>query len=573
MLELNNIYNCDCLEGLRQMEDNSVDLTVTSCPYDNLRKYTDENKGECEWNFDIFKPIADELFRVTKKGGVVVWVVGDACVNGGETGSSFRQALYFQNIGFKIHDTMIYEKNSSSFPARIDSQRYTQIFEYMFVFTKGKIRKDIKLIADKRNKWAGWTNWGQHSQYDAEGNRVKTNNIKPIAEFSLRNNIWKYSVSFNDKTGHPAVFPEKLAEDHILSWSNEGDVVLDPFMGSGTTAKMAMLNNRKYIGFERNTGYWEESLKRVGKYNGQINTNVSGVTWTDEKGVQGLLQFTNEEDAEFEGKLALWKELTAELEEKFNTQSLGILKNLKVNLSYASKANDKRVQAVLNEKSIEEVPFPTADEEPVFENKISPEEFAEFLELTREEARKEEKAAEERQKNLQHGSEEEWEALNEALTNNYRNPLIRSEIEAICDERIEKYFSEKFMNASAVPNDVPVMLYGMSGSGTESPQLTEDENQIAGVLMDSEPVPTEPIVVRLGSVNDIAKKRRGRPKGSKNKHPKSKMPDYVPVLIPKTDDGGDYISEPRVKTDGGSGVGIEELGSIKLKIFDGNGRA
>ena len=178
-MEINNIYNLDCLTGLKQLDDNSINLTVTSPPYDNLRTYGDIT----DWNFDVFKPIAEELYRVTKPGGIVVWIVGDATVNGGETGSSFKQALYFQEIGFKIHDTMIYHKNSSAFPAKITSKRYTQIFEYMFVFVKGKIRDDIKLIADKRNKWAGWTNWGQHSQYDAEGNLLKTSNIKPIAEF------------------------------------------------------------------------------------------------------------------------------------------------------------------------------------------------------------------------------------------------------------------------------------------------------------------------------------------------------------------------------------------------------
>ena len=135
-MELNKIYNIDCLSGLKELENDSVNLTVTSPPYDNLRTYGNIT----DWNFEIFKPIADELYRVTKPGGIVVWIVGDAAINGSETGSSFRQALYFQEIGFKIHDTMIYHKNSSAFPARIDSKRYTQIFEYMFVFVKGKIR-------------------------------------------------------------------------------------------------------------------------------------------------------------------------------------------------------------------------------------------------------------------------------------------------------------------------------------------------------------------------------------------------------------------------------------------------
>ena len=346
MLETNKIYNCNCIDGLKLLDDNSVDLTVCSPPYDNLREYHGVI-NEDTWNFDVFKPIAKELYRVTRKGGVVVWVVGDAVVNGGETGSSFRQALYFQECGFKLHDTMIYEKNSSTFPARADSKRYSQIFEYMFVFVKGKIRSDIKLIADKKNKWFGWTNWGQHSQYDTEGNLVKAKNIRPIPEFSLRTNIWKYSVSFNDKTGHPAVFPEKLAEDNILSWSCEGDLVLDPFMGSGTTAKMAMLNNRNYIGFELNKDYYEKSLERVAKYEGKVNDKLTGVTIMDEVGECEMdLQCDIDNDKEIEGKTALFAQLLNEMNNYFNEQSLSILKNLK--LTFVNKANDERVKKVMS---------------------------------------------------------------------------------------------------------------------------------------------------------------------------------------------------------------------------------
>lgn len=245
----------DCVSLMRELPEASIDLTVTSPPYDDLRSY----KG---FTFD-YKPVAQELYRLTKPGGIVVWVVGDATKNGSESGSSFRQVLYFIETGFKLHDTMIYEKNSSAFPAARTSKRYTQIFEYMFVFCKGKIRNDITLLCDKPNKWAGHTNWGNNTQYDKDGNLIQTNNIKPIPEFSLRNNIWKYSVGFNDKTGHPAVFPEELAKDHILSWSNEGDVVLDPFMGSGTTAKMAKLNNRHYIGFDISEEYCEIAQNRI----------------------------------------------------------------------------------------------------------------------------------------------------------------------------------------------------------------------------------------------------------------------------------------------------------------------
>lgn len=347
-MEINKIYNCDCLEGLKKLDSDSIPLTVTSPPYDDIRSY----QGTCNWNFDIFKSIADELYRVTKPGGIIVWVVGDATINGGETGSSFRQALYFQEIGFKIHDTMIYEKNSSSFPAKRTSKRYTQIFEYMFIFVKGKIRNDITLIADKRNKWAGWTNWGQHSQYDTEGNLIKTSNIKPIAEFSLRTNIWKYSVSFNDKiVKHPAVFPEKLAEDCILSWSIEGDTVLDPFMGSGTTAKMAMLNNRNYIGFELNEEYYNGILKRLDKFKDN-NKNQTYNVLVDIDGENESCQIneTPDSNTEVEEKTKLFNNLVEQLNTYFNEQSLGILKTL--TLTFKTNANDKRVNQIIEERNL-----------------------------------------------------------------------------------------------------------------------------------------------------------------------------------------------------------------------------
>lgn len=344
-MELNKIYNIDCLSGLKELENDSVNLTVTSPPYDNLRTYGNIT----DWNFEIFKPIAEELYRVTKPGGIVVWIVGDAAINGSETGSSFRQALYFQEIGFKIHDTMIYHKNSSAFPARIDSKRYTQIFEYMFVFVKGKIRNDIKLIADKRNKWAGWTNWGQHTQYDSEGNLVKAQNIKPIAEFSLRTNIWKYNVSFNDKiVKHPAVFPEQLAEDCILSWSVEGDTVLDPFMGSGTTAKMAMLNNRNFIGFEINEEYYNGILKRLDTFISADKNKTSEMEVIVDGESTNCQVNDKETDKELNEKTILFNNLLEQLNDYFNEQSLSILKTL--TLTFKTDANEKRVRQVLEER-------------------------------------------------------------------------------------------------------------------------------------------------------------------------------------------------------------------------------
>ena len=244
----NEFYLGDCLNNLKEFPDKCIDLTVTSPPYDNLRTYNG-------YSFD-FENIAKELYRVTKNGGVVVWIVGDAVINGSETGTSFKQALYFKELGFNLHDTMIYEKNSSTYPANAKSLRYSQIFEYMFVLTKGK-PKTVNLIKDKPNKWAGFKDFS---------GKLKN----PVPNFSARNNIWKYTTSFNDKTNHPAVFPEKLAYDHIISWSNENDVVLDCFMGSGTTGKMCKKLNRKFIGIEISEEYLKIAKERIFKQENTI---------------------------------------------------------------------------------------------------------------------------------------------------------------------------------------------------------------------------------------------------------------------------------------------------------------
>ena len=246
ILKTDKIYNESCLDTMSRMPDNFIDLTVTSPPYDNLRAYN--NDIDKTWGEHIWKPILEELYRVTKEGGVVVWVVGDATIKGSETGTSFKQALYAMECGFNLHDTMIYEKNSVAFPAKKTSQKYTQIFEFMFVFSKGCI-SGKSLILDKKNKWAG------HKDFSG---KLKN----PVPEYSLRNNIWRVTTSFN-KVKHPAPFPEKLAHDHIISWSNEGDLVYDPFMGSGTTAKMAKFTNRNYIGSEISEEYVKLANRRI----------------------------------------------------------------------------------------------------------------------------------------------------------------------------------------------------------------------------------------------------------------------------------------------------------------------
>lgn len=262
MIELNKIYNMDCLDGMRELvPDNFIDLTVTSPPYDNLRKY----KG---YSFD-FENIANELFRVTKPGGIVVWIVNDSVINGGESLNSFRQALYFQEIGFKVYDTMIYRKLNGM---PLNHRRYEQKFEYMFILLKGKRPNTFNPIMVPC-KQAGKVNTGgaknSATMEEENANYGGWGYGKKIKDYKIKDNIWEYytgnghSTTDKDAFKHPAIFPEKLAEDHIISWSNEGDIVFDPFMGSGTTAKMAKLNNRQYLGFESAKEFIEIANNRI----------------------------------------------------------------------------------------------------------------------------------------------------------------------------------------------------------------------------------------------------------------------------------------------------------------------
>lgn len=281
MKHKNSIVCGNNVDVLKEMEDESVDLIVTSPPYDDIRSYKSNVGIKDEYNgysFD-FNNLVPQIVRVLKKGGVLVWVVGDAVIDGGETGNSFRQALKFMDGGLLLHDTMIYKKNTSSFPARKDGSRYTQIFEYMFVLTKGK-PKTAKLICDKENKWAGVTNWGKNTKRDKNNDLKVVNDIKPVPQFSPRNNIWEYVVgggfATKDKEAHshPAIFPEKLAEDHILTWSNEGDIVLDPFVGSGTTTKMAAKHKRDFIGIDISQEYVDLAKSRTEKELKEQNKNA-----------------------------------------------------------------------------------------------------------------------------------------------------------------------------------------------------------------------------------------------------------------------------------------------------------
>lgn len=271
-MELNKIYCMDNVQGMiDKIDDNSIDLTVTSPPYDDIRNYNG-------YSFD-FENVAKQLFRITKEGGVLVWIVGDSTIKGSETLTSFNQAIYFKSIGFNVWDTMIYNKNNCPFPSNV---RYNQMFEYMFVFSKGKVKtfnplKESKSENEIKKIKSGSINFqsksfrnkdGSTSRADSNENMLKRISNSGKNTEKTKGNVWTfnsgYMVSSKDKISfeHPATFPEKLVEDHILSWSNPNDLVLDPFFGSGTTGKIAKKLKRNYIGFEISQEYCDIAEER-----------------------------------------------------------------------------------------------------------------------------------------------------------------------------------------------------------------------------------------------------------------------------------------------------------------------
>jgi len=260
----NVIINDDNRVLLKSLPQESIDLVITSPPYDDLRDY---NK-DIIWNFKVFEEIAIELYRVMKKGGVIVWVVGDKTINGGKSLTSFKHALFFQKIGFKMYDVIIYEKTGSGPP---HPNRYFNAFEYIFVLSKGKI-KTTNILKDKKNKWAGHGTYSNITRREKDGS-LTDKGKKTVNDFGVRTNIWKYTngKGFASKESiaheHPAIFPEKLVEDNIISWSNESDVVLDIFGGSGTTFKMARLLGRKSIYVEKVSEYC-----KIAKFRLEINS-------------------------------------------------------------------------------------------------------------------------------------------------------------------------------------------------------------------------------------------------------------------------------------------------------------
>jgi len=234
---------------MEEVDNNSIDLTVTSPPYDNLRTY-----GGYRFNF---KSIAQELYRVTKLGGVIVWVVGDATIKGSETGTSFKQALYFKEIGFNLHDTMIWRKPNPT--PMVKCKRYWNAFEYMFIFSKGKPNVCNYIMEECKTSGRKSTTFKQISK--GTGENIEKNRF--TKELKIKMNVWDYTLGFRNTEGHPATFPKQLAQDHIVSWSNKNNIVLDPMFGSGITLKMAKKLNRKYIGYEINKEYCKIVQQRL----------------------------------------------------------------------------------------------------------------------------------------------------------------------------------------------------------------------------------------------------------------------------------------------------------------------
>ena len=261
IFELNNVYHMDCVEGMRQLPDDFVDLTVTSPPYDDLRKYNG-------YSFD-FENVARELYRITKPGGVLVWVVGDKTKSGSETLTSFKQSIFLkEECGILGHDTMIYRKTN---PIPLTHNRYEQEFEFMFVFSKGKPKtfNPLMVPCSTAGQKYDYSKRQSAATFEQNGAGRNRNEILITKDVKQKGNIWSYTVGNNKSTRdkiafqHPAIFPEQLATDHIVSWSNESDLVFDPMCGSGTTLKMAKQLNRQFLGFDISGEYVAITKQRI----------------------------------------------------------------------------------------------------------------------------------------------------------------------------------------------------------------------------------------------------------------------------------------------------------------------
>jgi site-specific DNA-methyltransferase (adenine-specific) len=248
------LYQANCLDYLRSQPADSIKFTLTSPPYDDIRDY----KG---YSFP-FEEIAQELWRVTRPGGVIAWNVADATVKGSETGTAMRQALYFMSLGFRLHDTMIYVKKNPM-PAGVSSKRYHQAWEYIFILSRDAPETFNPIMV--RAKFGHLEANMKHRGTDGNLNYVKTKRN----EFTKVRNVFEYSVGGGHSTKdriafqHQAIMPEQLALDQIQTWTDPGDTVFDPFTGSGTTAKMARILGRRFVGTEMSAEYCDIARQRL----------------------------------------------------------------------------------------------------------------------------------------------------------------------------------------------------------------------------------------------------------------------------------------------------------------------
>jgi len=262
-MEINKIYNESCLDTMKRMEDDSIDLVITSPPYDNMRKYGDgknyhQRLKDTGYSFD-FENIAKELTRTLKEGGVIMWNVQDQTIKGSRTGNSMKQALYFMECGLNLHDHLIWYKTGTPFPS---PYRYRNVWENMFIFSKGKPKHFDPVL--KKNKTGG-TSGNRRNERNHNGELVLQNRVVKVKEWGIDDNVWHIANQYKrtDKKrieNHPAIMPEEIVTRHIQSWSKKGDLVYDPFSGSGTTSKASLEMGREYIGSEINTEYYNASV-------------------------------------------------------------------------------------------------------------------------------------------------------------------------------------------------------------------------------------------------------------------------------------------------------------------------
>lgn len=252
-----NLILSDCIDAMKTLDSESIDMVLTSPPYDSLRTY----KESLEWDLDIFERVADELYRVIKDGGVIVWIVNDATIKGSETGTSFKQALYFKEIGLRLHDTMIWYKTN---PVPHETgRRYQPSFEYMFVLSKNRPKTFNPLMVTAKCYGKVKPRPTIETFREKDGSfKKRSHSLIANKPLKFRHNVWSNAVA-STKINHPAIFPEQLVHDHIVSWSNEDDIVLDPFMGSGTTGVVCKRLNRNFIGIEKVEEYYNFAKDRI----------------------------------------------------------------------------------------------------------------------------------------------------------------------------------------------------------------------------------------------------------------------------------------------------------------------